>query len=276
MENSAKQIFFHVGLGKTATTYLQYKVFPYFKNITFIHRKPKYIKVAQIIDSAQNGVFLVSREFDQQLEREVKKFASHHPHTTAIIVFRHHDGWIASQYRRFVKNGYAIPFHQFFDVKEDQGMFKKIDLDFMHKIQVLEKYFTQKPIVLFYDDLRKDAFAFFDYIAQCIGASYNKDDISLEKHHSSYNEKQLKAIFSVSKWLDIRKRNHHNKIIYHVRRVFINIIRYSTLFVAKYLPDSWFNPQPIIHPDELKAVREYYASDWNAVIDYAQKNNPKH
>ena len=52
------------------------------------------------------------------------------------------------------------------------------------------------------------------------------------------------------------------------------MIRYSTLYVSKYLPGSWFSKEPLIDPDYLKEVRDYYEADYQKVIEYAQKNNP--
>ncbi len=272
-QTSKKQIFFHVGLGKTATTYLQYRVFPYFKNVEYIHHSYRYKNAVDIVRKGKSKRYLISREFDQQMEDEVSKFAAHHPDTTPIIVFRRHDSWIASQYKRFVKNGYAIPFPSFFDLKNDRGMFKKIDLDFTHYIEILEKYFTKKPIVLFYDDMKKDLPAFIDYFAEQVGAEYEKEEISHKAKHRSYNEKQLKAIMHVGKKVDIR-HYHLDRRFYPLNRFYANMIRYSTLFVGKYLPDSYFSPHPLIHPEELKAVRHFYEKDWQAVVEYARKNNP--
>ncbi len=272
-KSESKQIFFHVGLGKTASSYLQYKVFPYFKNIEYIHRNPRYHRAAKIIAKGKSEIYLISREFDIQMEREVKKIADVYPDTRAIILFRQHDGWIASQYRRFVKNGYTIPFNEFFNLKENQGMFKKDNLSFYNYIKILEKHLNPKPIVLFYDDLRKDPLAFFDYIARQIGTTYNKKDISLKSKHSSYNEQQLKAIMRVSKKIDIR-RHHLKKSFYIFRRFYTNMIRYSTLYVSKYLPGSWFSKEPLIDPVYLKQVRDYYEADYQKVLEYAKKNNP--
>jgi hypothetical protein len=271
-QSSSKQIFFHVGLGKTASTYLQYRVFPYFKNIEYIHHLHRYKNAAKIVSKGKSERYLISREFDLQMESEVSKFAAYHPDTTAIIVFRRQDSWVASQYRRFVKNGYAVPFSKFFDLENDKGMFKQIDLKFYHYIEILEKYFTKKPIVLFYDDMREDPIAFFDYIAQQIGVDYDKKDINLKVKHSSYNEKQLKAIMRVSKKVDIR-RHHLKRRFYLFNRFYTNMIRYSTLFIGKYLSDAYLGTEPLINPDELKAVRDFYEDDWQAIVEYAQKNN---
>ena len=109
-----KRIYFHVGTSKTGTTFLQHRVFPKFKNIYYI-RAARYRRVFKIINNTNFKKYLASKEFDQQLEREVKIFSDEYPQAQPIIVFRRHDKYIASQYRRFVKNGFTGNFIDFFD-----------------------------------------------------------------------------------------------------------------------------------------------------------------
>lgn len=274
-QNSDKKIFFHVGLGKTASTYLQKRVFPFFENVEYIQRASRFANAVEIIAKGNAERYFISREFDQQFEYEVKKFSAHYPDSKVIIVFRRQDAWIASQYRRFFKNGHVIPFTKFFDLKNDSGMFTKKDLTFYHYIELTEKYFTQKPLVLFYDDLRKDPMAFFDVFADTVGVKYDKEKINLDKKHSSYSEKQLKTLKKVGGVVNLRKDNMKYQFLYPIRRFYTNLIRYSTLFIGKHLPDSWYSDEPLINPDELKEVRDYFEADWQSVIEYAKANNPQ-
>ena len=114
------EIYFHVGMGKTGSKYIQYRVFPKFKGIRYIQRT-SYNRAKKIIQKEDALKYLVSNEFDQQLEEEVKYWASTFPDTHPIIVFRRQDSWIASQYRRFIKNSYTFSFSEFIDLKNDQG-----------------------------------------------------------------------------------------------------------------------------------------------------------
>ena len=66
----AKHIFFHVGISKTGSTFLQQRVFPHLKNIQYIPTH-KYHQINDEIKKVKNGPILVSREFDRQFEREV-------------------------------------------------------------------------------------------------------------------------------------------------------------------------------------------------------------
>ena len=122
-------IYFHVGTGKTGSTFLQTRIFPLLKEIYYIPTN-RYHKIFQEIEKSSSTKILISREFDQQLEREVKRFSKKYPNTTPIIVFRRHDSYIASQYRRFVKNGFTGNFQTFFDLQNNEGYFKKCDLNY--------------------------------------------------------------------------------------------------------------------------------------------------
>lgn len=264
-----KEVYFHVGTGKTGTTFLQYRVFPYLKGIYYIQRT-KYKKAVQIIQTTNHAKYLVSREFDQQLEHETKLFSQKIPDAVPIIVFRRHDSYIASQYRRFVKNGFRGSFTQFFDIQNDSGYFRKQDLDYNRQIKILEGFFTKKPLVLFYDDLRKDPKKFINRFAEELGISINLNDVNFNRKHSSYSEKQLKAIQAFGKYINLRKRRpFKNSIIFFIWRMGLSGIRYSILFISKLLPEKFFSSEPLIPKDKLDEVREYYKNDWEQCLAYA-------
>ena len=143
------EIYFHVGLGKTASTYLQYAFFPKLKGVHYVQRT-KYRFYDAILRKGEYEKYFFSREFDQQLEAEVSQFARLYPDTKPIIIFRRHDGWIASQYRRYIKNGSSRSFEAFFDVENDSGIWPRQEVTFRPMLDLLEKYFSKKPLVLFH------------------------------------------------------------------------------------------------------------------------------
>ena len=270
LENEIK-VYFHVGTGKTGTTFLQYRVFPYLNGIYYIQRT-KYKKAIKIIQAAKHSKYLVSREFDQQLEQEVKSFSRKIPETKPIIVFRRHDSYIASQYRRFVKNGFTGSFDDFFDLYNDSGYFKKDDLHYGRQIKILERYFTHKPLVLIYDDLRQDPQKFILHLVEELDISVDFQKVNFNRKHSSYSEKQLKAILALGKYINLRKRRvFRDNILHLLWRICINTIRYAALYISKLLPEAFFSKEPLIPKNKLDEVREFYREDWEQCLIYAQK-----
>ena len=259
-----------MGLGKTASTYLQNKVFPKLKGVYYIH-PTKYRRYQSIIESTNASTYFVSREMDQQLEREVKKFSDLYPQTTPIIVLRSNESWIASQYKRFLKNGYPYSFKEFFDIENNSGFWKREDASFYPKLQILEKYFHQKPVVLLYEDLRKHPFEFIDRIAKCMGASYNKNQIPLEPHHTAYEEKQLKVMHSVSKYIFTKNPQYKGtRFNTWIRRRSRMLLCYIILYGAVVVPKSMISKTELISNEEFEKIKEYYKADWESCLNYAR------
>ena len=126
---SKPSIYFHVGLGKTGSTFLQDRFFPRLMDIDYLPRN-RFHRAHSFITDHPSSTILVSREFDQQLEVEAGKFAASFPEAHPIIVVRRPDSYIASQYRRAVKNGFRGGFKDFFDLDQDKGHFKQSDLQY--------------------------------------------------------------------------------------------------------------------------------------------------
>ena len=265
----APTVFFHVGTGKTGTTFLQYRVFPKLRGIHYLQRT-LHRRYVRILNKRQHDRYLLSREYDQQLEAEIAAFTEHYPDITPIIVFRKHDSYIASQYRRFVKNGFRGTFRDFFDMARDQGRFRMQDLDYRYQLGLLEQYFTQPPIVLLYEDMRRDPRAFVQALADRIGATVDLDSIDFSKKHASYNLQQLKTMQRMGRYVDMRKRRvFRNGVANFLWKLGIGAVRYTTLYVGKLLPASAFDEAPLIDPTELTAVAAHYREDWAYVRERA-------
>lgn len=267
-------IYFHVGMGKVASKYLQYEIFPKLKGIHYIPTT-KYFEAKEIIQHGNASSYLVSREFDQQMEREVKKFAEKFPDTKAILFLRRHDSWIASQYRRFAKNGYVRSFDEFLDIENDKGRFKLQDLNFYRNIEILNTNFTEKPLILFYDDFLSSPLTSIDKIAAFTKTVYNKDEIKLAKKHTSYEEKQIRAMQKVSSIISFKeKRFAKNSVLHFLQKLPVLCLRYAILYSALLIPASWFSKEELIPQETLKKIHRLTEADWKKCIDYAREHNP--
>ena len=269
-----QKIFYHPGLGKTGTTYLQYKFFPKLRGLQYIQRT-RYKRVEEIIRKSDATKLLVSREFDRQFYDEVDKFSRKFPDAYPVLVLRRHDKWIASQYRRLTKNGRGHTFREFIDVDKNTGRWDKSVLNFFEKIQFLEEKFQKKPLVLFHEELKSNPAMFFNRIAGFTGTTYDINNISLSSKHVSYSEEQLKAIRNIArktffKWKG-KALGHDGSMERRVRKVLCHVIMYLHFLFPKDTPPE----VPLIPVEELEHIQKKYASDWQQCITYAEKNNPE-
>lgn len=272
-QNDKPAVYFHVGLGKVASKYLQHGVFPYFRNVHYIPTRLFYKSVAEI----QQGLhpsYLVSREFDTQLEAEVRKFAMHFPYAHPILLLRRHDDWIVSQYRRFVKNGFTGPFSSFIDLVDDRGRFPMSSLEFYRKIEILKECFTTEPLVLIYDELLESPWTFIDKIAAYCHTDYDINEIRLDRKHTSYSEKQIRWMQRVNRLLNIHEPNYTEvPEIKFFQRIPYLLYRYLILYSGLLVPSSWLGNEPLIPSGELDRIRELTAEDWDRCIQYIEHSH---
>ena len=273
-QSMSKELIFHVGLGKTGSSYLQQAFFPKLHGVKYIQTR-RFHKFEKDLDRAPDGKFFLSREFDQQLERESVRISNYDKDAKIIVVFRPQAPWIGSQYKRFTKNGMHETFDEFFDIDNDQGLWKQDELYWMKKIEIIEKYFTQKPLVLFQEDLKEEPYKFFDDIANYMGARYNKDEISLESIHKARTDKQLKMMRKFG--TIFFKKNQVLSENYFINRFQSRIRQFKTLtviFSSVFFPGSYFDDIELLPKEQLKKIAEHYADDYAEVRAYARENNP--
>lgn len=274
MKGKEQEIFFHVGLEKTATTFLQRSVFPKFADVIFVPKRA-YRDVDTIVEAHHGEKIFISHEFGRRnFRNEMEDFASRYPDTKTIIVFREHSGWIASYYRFLVKRGLNATFDEFFDLENDNGIWKKEDLYYFPDIALLEKLFTHKPLVLFHDDLKNDAEGFIEKIKNYVGVK-NTGSISLTPRHKAYSDKELRIRLWVTRHTFLKEFYDVGHIKrYRIKRLYNRIVRYFVLYLAKLVPKQLMSKKELISSAKLQEIRKHYKEDWEQCKAYARKNNP--
>lgn len=258
------KIFFHVGLGKVASTYLQKRVFPQLQGIMYISTH-HYRKSKKIIPKLSYPKILVSREFDRQFEEEVRWFTKDYPNARIIMLLRRHDDWIASQYKRHVKNGFFGSFEDFLDLQNDKGYWRIKDLLYRPKLEIIKSCCSYPPLILFYEDFLSDPKGFLHQLTNYLGAPAI-EDVSTQRVHQSFSDKQLKILRIFCRTvIGVMPTNHRNKIKHWLLYRPVWVFYHMILYAAKLFPKSWVPAQPLIDPGCLEEVRKAYEEDWKAV-----------
>ena len=272
---SEYQIFYHVGLGKAASTYLQNRVFPKLKDIRYVPRD-RYRGYQKLIERTRDQRYLISREAAYRLNQRLDEFAAFKTDARIILVLRRHDRWIASHYRRYLKNGGSMDFERYADLDSPEPLvWGEQRMRFMPMIEAIESRFNSTPLVLFHEDLKTDPFSLVDQICTFTGARYQREQIDLSVVHSSWSDDQLKVTRQVGKrfFSEIPEANEHPGL-HRVQRRLKLWTCYSILGAAKLVPKALLDPSPLIHPDSLDRIRNHFAEDWHACHQYAQAHNP--
>ncbi len=273
--NSGKQpeIYFHAGLGRTATTFVQRSIFPKFKDIYYIQKK-QYKNADQIIASTQAKKYLISHEFySGNIVDELREFSKKYPDAKIIIVLRRQDKWMASHYKRSVKKGHPESFEEYIDLENDTGYRKVDDLFFFPKIKEIEKLFNHKPLILFHQDLKDNPQKFLQQILDYTGVKETRP-ISFKARHTSYSNKELRVRQWVARNIPTKQIKFKRYKLWRLLRLLNMTPRYTILFMAKLIPDFLVKDKPIIANESLKKIRELTREDWEKCVEYAKQNNP--
>lgn len=98
------------------------------------------------------------------------------------------------------------------------------------------------------------------------------EKVNFSKKHISYNEKQLKAIKTVSKYFNLKKRVLFNSPILNLFwRVYQGFFRYGILYFSLVMPSFMYSKKPLIDPAYLKKVGNHFKDDWEKCLKYENR-----
>lgn len=264
------EIYFHAGMMRTGSTFMQRTVFPELSGIEYISKK-QYGKAHEIIAESDSRKILVSFELNNALfYTHLEGFARKYPKAGIILVLRQQDEWIASHYKRAVKNGFHEDFKKYFDIEADTGRWKHEDLFYFPKLEWVRKQFAKPPLILFHQELRDHPEAFLNKILEYTGAG-TSGNISFKPRHTSYSEKQL--LFK--RWV-----NHHTifkerpgEEESQPRKVGNKFLRYILLHLPLVIPFNTHQKELVPKSDKEK-IRAYFEEDWEQCQAFAEQHNP--
>ncbi|MFP4664516.1 MAG: sulfotransferase [Bacteroidales bacterium] len=256
-------IYFHVGLPRTASTFLQRKVFPQFKGILFV-KKHDFKKHDQIIANATKPV-LLSTEIDIGKGRpnanKLFDFAEKYPEAKIILVLRRHDKWIASKYKYHIRKNGNLTFREFFNLKENNGFFRREHLEYRKIIELLESIFQQKPLVMFQEEFKTAPEKSLNYLAEFCKADFDYRSLKTSGVNTAFSEKQLRLLWQFNRRFTFDEAKH-GKVEKKIRAGLIHTLA----FLARFIPSRKSNA--LIPESDLQEIQEAYKEDWQACINY--------
>lgn len=272
MEKNHPQIFFHVGLPKTASTFLQRSIFPKLEGIEFV-KKHAFKHYQKKVSKSRAEKILFSTELNigkARTDRKIQRFAGSFPDATPIIVLRRHDRWIRSKYKQHIRKHGWLHFHQFFNM-HDTGKVKMSELCYMDKIRFLNRQFNNPAIVLFQEELLSDPWQLIDRLARLMDTTYSRESISTKRVKPSYSTKQLLVMRTFNERMKLKDPpEDQHKIVRQTRKKFHAFLLHSVAYLSYLWPRKWMKQSGELIPGgKLEAIRQYYETDWQQTIAYA-------
>jgi hypothetical protein len=199
-------IFIHIGLHKTGTTYLQNKVFPLLKDVNYISvfstsivgnknfvlcEKLSKEQINLISDEALSGIPYDSTSSASRSEIANRLYRLY-PNAKIIITFRNKDDWLKSVYKQYTKRDRektGLDFNGWYNTLFDKSL-----LDFKSYEKYLKEKFSE-VLVLDYEELRDNPKNYIKKLCSFIGVSVPKFQlIYINKSRSDVVTKRLQEI----------------------------------------------------------------------------------
>ncbi|MCF8335614.1 MAG: hypothetical protein K9H65_03330 [Bacteroidales bacterium] len=267
-----KNIFFHVGLPKTASTFLQRNVFPKFNDIRFI-KKHDFKHRDRIIEQSNHDKILMSIEINPDVQDGMEKLqdVSHkYPHTHTVIILRRHGSWLKSKYKYYLRKHGTRKFDRYFDLNAT-GILEPNNLKFYPKIKLLEDLFEPDPLVLFQEELKQNPLATIEVLADYMGVTFDKNDLRIQTVKRSYTPKQLKKVRRFNRWYQYDHSHITSKTKKFIYKKFSGLLLHSVAFMGAIIPDKSKDEETLITQQKIEAVNKAYREDWEKCLEYARQ-----
>ena len=177
------ELFFHIGLMKTGTTYLQGNVFPNLKEIRFLTSRQSlfgrelFSKGARFLvsDERMSGCPYWSAQrnlsYPEQFAQSVARLKGIVPKARIICCFREPAAFLQSAYKQYLHEGGTQEFQTFFRLSGD-GVLATKDLMFSAFVDSLHQNFDQADLFLYdFDDFQRSPAAVLEGMLDFLGAS---------------------------------------------------------------------------------------------------------
>ncbi len=251
------RIYFHLGLPKTASTYLQKTVFPQLQGVVF-HKKHDFRKYKGIA-SDDPHIHLFSSEMDIGIEDELKRIKNIHPMASVMIVFRSHYSWILSKYKYSIRKWNHLRMAEYYSSTDDKLL--KVPTDYYRGIiELADELFDGRVLVMNYHLLKSDPGFIEGSIQDFIGIQ--KAAISPGKHvNKAFNTRQLIHLRRYNEWHRYResqsKFKFFRKLYYRYRQYLLHIVA----FFSKAIPVDELEFKEELKREKL-VIEERYKNDW--------------
>jgi hypothetical protein len=204
-----KKIFIHIGMHKSATSWLQRKVFPLL-DVNYIHSK-QLIDILErpILDNKINLIsyerFSGSHNPFYRLERRnelLNKLSKMFPNAKILLCIRNKDKWLSSAHKQWTLSSWAYDFETYKELYDE----RLLDYDIL--ISQLNDLFPQGVYVWRFEDFKKKPKKILQGILSFIGHHDISDKIDYNPVNVGIKYRVLLFFYILDNYIFKSKRLH--------------------------------------------------------------------
>jgi hypothetical protein len=269
------EVFLHIGLHKTGTTYLQKKVFPLWPGI-------KYLKRSSLVDlveiEAGSKILISNEEFSgypygkpgktvEVFRRNIVNLSRYFPNAKVLISLRRHDNFMVALYQEYLHEGGILTFDEFYSMSGKSGCVADDILCFYERLQIVEELFPHRPFVFLQEELKENPDQLFRSLASHLGTDVPvipADSESINPGVGYYQASLLRKLNKLSR----SHLNPHGILNYYV-------LNNPTLSMLGLTPKqvcqrrlSFFKRRIKLNERTMAEIRTKSERDWNKILDY--------
>lgn len=273
-----RDIYYHLGLHKTGTTFLQNKYFAKLP-ITYYKGGQSFIKVIESFSNTNDKILISDENFSgqlfsgkkrEQLFKMVHSIKAIHPNAKVIIGFRKHSDFVLSAYKQALHQGDTLSFKSFYNIQND-GILKNRDLNFQETIELLKSIFSDVFIYTISDvrDLELFNKEFSKFI--------DIEPLSMQNKQKEVN-KSIQSVLQVNVLLKLNKFDKKFSKIFKMKLLYSKLFKLLKITPRKvcqnYLPSS--GEKYRLDNEILNYLDDTFQKDWSFVMENKNIKPLKH
>jgi hypothetical protein len=263
MAQGSSKIFFHLGLPKTASTYLQLEIFPQIHELNY-YKKHDFKKYKSL--SPEKGKsYLFTSEKDNGLIEEFDNIKKRFPDNSYIIlVFRPHYKWLVSKYKNHIRKFGHVSFDEFFSVNKPSHF--EMPADYYSRIaDTCIQKFGDRVLLLNFKELKNSPDIFLRKIYRFVGLGNEEIRYSNRIVKKAFSNRQVKILRSFNKVHPYKKIHTKFRPVNFVHYKYFHFMLHIVAFFARFIPVNTNDFEEELKKNK-KEIENYFKEDWENML----------
>ena len=268
-----ENFFFHVGMCKTGTTFVQHEVFPRWPGIKYLSAR----NLEYFVDLPSDQRYLIScealtgRMFGdlEEKRRSLARLADMFPGARCIVSVRRPSDYLGSLYSQYLRYGGSGSFRDFIDLEGNgrETFVHREDFCFEPVIRQAERCFGAPPFVFDNAELRANLDGLLSDLAAFLGTAKATVNPGRTKYNPSLKRRQGELLRRVNRMARVQpSRTGRYRPYPRANRLRIDPPRIFRSFLG------WIPSPPLLTSATRDNIDAVYRGDWEFVRDYLKQS----